>query len=351
MRTMRMSSKKIDETRDKAEQELKKLERKIRKAYKDSYKEISKEWDEYMEKADKRLENAQKEYNSIKKNGTAEEIAKAKQKLQKIKQNKILRDKEYREVLNKTTDKIAKANQTALDYANNIIPSMYAIGYSNPSEVYSVPKDIEKAMKSAFDIRDEHTIKRRIQEGDIELPNKKKRLKIPKDKRWNSKKINSSILQGILKGESAKEIAKRLEPIVDNNKNAAIRNARTLMTGAENQGRLDRYRDLEKQGAVLKKVWIATGDGRTRDWHVEMDEQEVDIDKEFIDGLGNELMYPGDPGGAPETVYNCRCSMQSHVVGFRKSDGRIRYINHDRSNDNLQHRQEIQREKERRAKH
>ena len=145
----------------------------------------------------------------------------------------------------------------------------------------------------------------------------------PKDMAWNTRKINSAVLQGILQGESITKISKRLLPILDNNESAAVRNARTMVTSAENHGRLDRYHDYEDEGIVMTKMWLATPDGRTRDWHLDMDGQEVPVEDPFIDGLGNELEYPGDEMAPGETVYNCRCSMRSHITGVRGADGRI----------------------------
>jgi hypothetical protein len=41
----------------------------------------------------------------------------------------------------------------------------------------------------------------------------------------------------------------------------------------------------------------------------------VDQDKKFDNGL----MYPGDPSGRPEEVYNCRCTLVAKVNGFKKA--------------------------------
>ena len=41
----------------------------------------------------------------------------------------------------------------------------------------------------------------------------------------------------------------------------------------------------------------------------------VDQDKKFDNGL----MYPGDPSGRPEEVWNCRCSVAAVVKGFKKA--------------------------------
>ncbi len=185
------------------------------------------------------------------------------------------------------------------------------------------PDEVESDLVS-FDLVDAKTVKRRIEEGDVRTPfmRTKKYLDIPKDQRWNTKQLNSKLLAGILNGDSIPKIATSLQDVIGNNSAAATRNARTIITGAENAGRKDSYEDLEEQGVIQKKVWIATPDDRTRESHLLMDGEEVDIDERFSNGL----MYPADPSGDASEVYNCRCTMRTHIIGFRKADGRIEKV-------------------------
>lgn len=176
----------------------------------------------------------------------------------------------------------------------------------------------------SFTLLDAHTVERLQRDGDIKLPRKK--VDIPKDERWNTKQMSSKLLQGILTGDAIPTIANSLMQVIGNNAAAAVRNARTMVTGAENVGRLDSYEDLAEKGVVQKKVWIATADDRTRESHLLLDGEEVDIDKPFSNGL----MYPADPSGDPAEVYNCRCSMRDHIVGFRRADGSISYVGAER---------------------
>jgi SPP1 gp7 family putative phage head morphogenesis protein len=141
-----------------------------------------------------------------------------------------------------------------------------------------------------------------------------KELDPAKDIPWNMKKINAETLQGILQGESMDKIAKRLRNVQEMNKTQAIRSARTIVTGAENKGRQDSYARAEADGIILQKEWLATNDGRTRHSHAVLDGAIVDQDKKFDNGL----MYPGDPSGRPEEVYNCRCTVAAVVKGFGK---------------------------------
>lgn len=206
---------------------------------------------------------------------------------------------------------------------------------SKPEEFYTEEDEI------TFNILNPETVRKLEREGDITLP--KKKVDVPKDMRWNTKQMASKLYQGILGGDSIPKIAKSLMDVIGNNKASAVRNARTMVTGAENAGRLDSYNDLAEQGVVQKKEWIATPDDRTRESHIAVDGEERDIDKPFSNGL----MYPGDPSGAPAEVWNCRCSMGTHIVGFRKADGSVSKV--DYTADRTLHEDQMQAEKERRG--
>jgi hypothetical protein len=101
------------------------------------------------------------------------------------------------------------------------------------------------------------------------------------------------------------------------NRDAAIRSARTIVTGAENKGRQDSYERVTNDGIVIKREWIATDDKRTRDWHAELDGQLADVDEYFENAIGL-IKYPGDPSADGANVYNCRCTMGAKVIGFKK---------------------------------
>lgn len=281
------------------------MEKEIQTQYRQAQKEITSKWNNYMDRAGKRLEGRQNALSSALASGDKDKIAEAKNALESAQKAVTLQSAKYKAMVEDTALRISESNQTAIDYINNRTPNIYANNYN---QVNGIAEDAGVQ----FRIINEDVVKKRIREGDIKLP--KSRLSIPKDVRWNTKKMNSSVLQGILQGESMNDIAKRLLPIVDNNVNSALRNARTLVTQAENSGRLDSYKALEEEGAVLKKVWMATSDDRTREAHAELDGQERDVDEPFEDIDGNELMFPADPDADPSTVYNCRCTMVTKVI-------------------------------------
>lgn len=320
-----------DKARIWTDKRLAEMEDHLTAIYTQSQNEIMEKWNAYMEKGQIRLENLYNAYLSA----PPDQKAAALEKYQNALQNYTLKNKWYKDMVDETTMRLAHVNEIAAHYINGQIPAIYVTNYN-----YIDPDVRDIGIR--WTLRDEYTVKNLIMDT---LP--ERTVNYPKDMAWNRKKINSAVLQGILQGESIDKMAKRLYPIVGMNRVAAIRTARTMVTGAENRGRLDRYHDYTENGVVMGKVWLATPDGRTRDWHLSMDYQEVPVDDVFIDGLGNELEYPGDPGAPGETVYNCRCSMRSHIIGIRQSDGSIKKITYSGDTPTM-HKRQIEEEIERR---
>lgn len=326
-----------DKARQWTDKKLSKMESHISSIYKTAVKDVSKKWNAFMERAGEKADKLQKKYESAVQSGDKDLIKSTKDELIQYKKYITFQSEIYSNMIKETAGQLAHVNETALAYVNDQMPSIYM---NNFNEV----KGDADNLGVQFSIVNEATVKRLIADKDLSLL--RKRLDIPKDERWNTKQLNSSVLQGILQGESMPDIAKRIFNITNRNEASAIRNARTMVTCAENRGRLDSYKELEDNGLVLKKVWMATPDGRTRDWHVDLDGQEVDLKDSFVDGLGNELEYPGDPGGAPETVYNCRCTMITHITGIKMENGKIKALDYLPTSE--LHEQQMEAEVERR---
>lgn len=297
-----------DPARKWTDKELKEMSYHIGQIYEQATDEITEKWDAYMARAAKRLDKLHNDYVTA----PDDEKEEALKKYQKALENVTFKDKYYKDMVLETTTRLCNTNKIATAYMNGEMPKIYRVNYDQIDPMAVIPG-------IRYDMVSEETVAHLIKDGTIP----QREIDEKKDKTWNTKQIGSTVLQGIIQGESIKDIAKRLMPIVDKNEASAIRNARTMTTCAENRGRLDRYADYESKGLVMAKVWIATGDDRTRDWHLTLDGQEVARDENFTDGQGNELMYPGDPDAEPETVWNCRCSMRSHIIGVRGKDGEI----------------------------
>lgn len=87
--------------------------------------------------------------------------------------------------------------------------------------------------------------------------------------------------------------------------------ARTEGVRATSMARDDALRQVVDETGFeesrVKRKWNRTSDGRQRDHHDVMQDQTVGLNEKFIDGLGNELQFPGDPSAPLDTTARCRC--------------------------------------------
>lgn len=93
--------------------------------------------------------------------------------------------------------------------------------------------------------------------------------------------------------------------------------ARTESIRAIAAGRNEAIEQSIGQNGITKEdtyvVWSSTMDSRTRDAHASMNGQIRAVGEPFIDGDGNELMYPCDPDAPSYTSINCRCMQMMHI--------------------------------------
>ena len=296
--------------------DVQKMEKQLNKIYKQAQKETQATWDEYMKKAQVKTDKLQVAYAQALASGDPAAASAAKDAYNKAMLNQTLHNAHYQATVDQLTDKLSDVNQQALNYLNGEMPKVYCKSYNAFSE--------EHIKGYSFELVDESTIEYLVKNGNKTLL-PQKQLNVPKDKLWNTKTINSQVLQGILQGESIPKISARLFPeinaksdggILKKNKEAAVRNARTMVTGAENKGRMDSYIKAQNDGVILKKVWVSHHSERTRDWHADLSGVEKDINEPFENDYG-EIMYPGDPTAHPANVYNCRCSIKTKIIGFK----------------------------------
>lgn len=115
------------------------------------------------------------------------------------------------------------------------------------------------------------------------------------------KKIHNTIAEGVRAGEGIRELSARVSGTYGEFQNyRAVRIARTETLGAHNHG----GSTIRKREGIQKKVWISTIDDLTRADHVDMDGETRKNAEEFSNGL----QYPGDSGGDPAEIVNCRCT-------------------------------------------
>lgn len=287
------------------DRELEKMERHLSAIYARAEKELQEKVDAYF----KRFEELDAKKRALVDSGKLTD-----EEYKRWRQNKIMTGRHWTRMKEQAAQELLQANRTAQEYINGRLPGVYTTNYNLTSE------GVSEAVKGySFELVDASTVKNLATSDKTLLPYKYVDGK--KDVRWNTAKVNSEVLQGIVQGESIPKIAKRLQNVTEMNRASAIRNARTTVTSAENKGRMDSLHRAAEKGVITHKVWLAAIDARTREAHRLLDGQEQDIDDPFksIDG---DIMFPGDPEADPANVYNCRCTLTYKVVGFRHGNRR-----------------------------
>ena len=290
------------------DEKLEEMEKRLSAIYSRAEKEIQQTADEYFSKFAKQDEAKRKllEQGKI----TEEEYT-------KWRKGKVMYGKRFSEMKEQCAKQLLNVNKTAVAYINGELPEVYAINYN------ALESAVDGVGGYSFTLVDADTVRNLAVTDTSLLPYKE--IDPAKDIPWNMKKINAETLQGILQGESMDKIAKRIRNVQEMNRTQAIRSARTIVTGAECKGRQDSYQRAKNDGIILRKYWTATYDKRARDWHKEAgndytEEKAIEIDDFFIVD-GEKMLHPGDAmhGASGHNLYNCRCSIASKVVGFKKA--------------------------------
>lgn len=286
---------------------LGKLERRIKKVYVQAYEETEAKLQDYLSRF-----------------ATKDKIKQEQLRAGKITQDEynywrkgqVMIGKRWQEMADSLAADYTNANRLAMSMVGDSLPGVYALNHDYGT--FQVEK--ESMVDTSYTLYDRSTVERLIRDNPNLLP--KAKVNVPKDLRWNKQHVNNAVLQGILQGESNDKIASRLQTVTSMNHAAAIRNARTMTTGAENAGRTDSYKRAAEMGIELEQEWLATLDGRTRDSHRALDGERIPLakDKWHPAKFSNGCRYPGDPEGPPWEVYNCRCTLVAAIKGIDQSD-------------------------------
>lgn len=278
------------------------LEKKLRRTYKEAKKNAEGKFLRYMR--DFIRKDARHRQDVADGSWTQEEY-------ENWRRNQLL----YGETLKDIRDTIAvdlrNTDKIAMDVVRGAQPEIYALNYNYGT--YSIEKD--GRVDTSFTLYDHSTVERLMRDDPMLLPKPSKKRQREIDAsglKWNQKRLSSAFTASILAGDSIPKMAKRISSVADMNENAAIRNARTMSTGAENAGRMDSYKRAEGMGIIVEEEWSATLDGRTRHSHRMVDGERVKIGEKFSNGV----LFPGDPDGPAGEIYNCRCTLIAVVLGI-----------------------------------
>lgn len=302
----------MDRGERETEKLLKEVERRINKEYKQAINEIEANLQDYFRRFEKKDDTWR---------GWVEDGKRTREEYEKWRFGQMAVGRRWQDQINSLAKKMADTNEEAMGLIRKHTPEMYAENYN-----YST-YEIEKGARidTSFNLINEEAVERLMRKDPEVLPppgkQTSKAIAEGKAIRWNRQQLQSVMVQGILQGDSITKLATRLANTVgDRNRKAAIRNARTMATGAQNAGRVDAYKRAQSKGVDMEQMWLATLDNRTRHSHRWLDREVRPVGEAFSNGCE----YPGDPKGDPAEIYNCRCSIRGVVKGLDRRSGKFR---------------------------
>lgn len=303
----------VDPAHEETEKILSDCEKRIKKEYEKAVTELQGTIDDYF----RRFELKDKKWREWVADGTktAEEY-----KQWRIGQMAV--GDRWKSLQNTIATDLANTEMIAKSIAKGYMPEVYAVNFNYGT--YEV--EHLGGVDTGFTLYNREAVERIVRENPDILPSPGKKVSqaIAEGKavRWNKQVVQSTMIQGILQGESIPKLAKRLaKDVADKDYKASIRNARTMATSTQNAGRYDAYRRAEEKGIEIDVLWRATLDNRTRHSHRQLDGQRRPLDEPFeVDGF--KILYPGQLKQNEETdfpqsmIWNCRCTLRGIVKGL-----------------------------------
>lgn len=291
---------------------IKQMEKKINAEYSKAEKEIEAKLKDYL----RRFEIKDKKWQEW-----VEEGKKTEAEYKAWKTQQIAVGEKWQDQKDGIAQELKKANNLAKAIVNDTTPQIYAENHNYTT--YQLEHDAK--INTGYTLYSKESVKRLMKDDPdiLPAPSKKtlKRIAEKKQEVWDKKQLQSVMLQGILQGDSIPNLATRLADTVgESDRKAAVRNARTMATGAQNAGRVDALKRAEDMGVEVEQMWIATLDDRTRTSHRYLDGETRPVGEAFSNGLE----YPADPRGEPAEVYNCRCTLRGVVKGLDRKSGEFR---------------------------
>lgn len=294
----------MDEGYRESDKLLGKLERRIHKEYKKAVKEMSAKTKDYFGKFKKKDAVMKQKVKSG-------EISKNDYKQWRA--NAMATGERWNDMRDVLAQDLQNTSKIARSITNGYLPEAYAINHNYGT--YEIEKGY--GIDTSYTLYDRPTVERLLKEQPEVLPaltdSMKKKIEEGKALKWRKGQVQSVVMQSVLQGESIPNMSKRIaETLGVKDEKAAVRYARTAMTGAQAAGRVDSYKRAQDMGIELEQEWSATVDMRTRASHIAMDGERQPVDHVFSNGC----MFPGDPSGPPEEVYNCRCRLVAALKDY-----------------------------------
>ena len=297
----------IDPAHSETEKILSDCEKRIKKEYQKAVTELQGTIDDYF----RRFELKDKKWREWVADGT-----KTKKEYEQWRIGQMAVGDRWKSLQNTIAEDLAHTEQIAKSIAKGYMPEVYAVNFNYGT--YEV--EHLGGVNTGFTLYNREAVERIVRDNPNMLPAPGKKVKqaIAEGKAvaWNKQLVQSTMMQGILQGESIPKLAKRLsENVADSDYKASIRNARTMTTSVQNAGRMDAYKRAEDMGVEMAQEWRAVFDNRTRHEHRLLDGQIRPIGEPFeVENM--KIMYPGDLSADASMVYNCRCTLRAQVKGL-----------------------------------
>ena len=290
------------------------LEKRLRKEYEQSAKEVQEKLDKYMKKFTTK--------DAIWKKSVEAGI-RTQEEYDKWRLQAIAAGERWEKMKARIVADQLHTNQIAREIMNKEMPGIFELNAN--FALYQVEHDSQ--IDTSLTLYNREAVDRILRDDpEMLLPPGQKvseQIRQGKAERWERNKVQSVMTQGILQGESIPKLASRLaSAVADSDYKAAVRNARTMATNAQNAGRYDAYNRLESNGVELTLEWAATLDNRTRHEHRMMHGQRRNVGEPF-EVSGVKIMYPAQTGSfmgisnlPQELLWNCRCTLLAFVKGY-----------------------------------
>ncbi len=238
-------------------------------------------------------------------------------------QSQLLRTRQMEAQIESITNDLVQADVLASQMINGQLPEVYTSAYNFGIYTAEVQMELQGGyVNTSFSLYNADAI-RIIQTEDPDLiPWTPLSPDEERDELWNRRHVQLAITQGILQGDSIRELSNRLLPVVNMDENASRRTARTAYTSIQNQARRDAIQRVRNAGIQMDEYWMSVLQDNSRDTHIQMHGTLPNEDGLYGEGIiprGALLRFPADPRGAPEQVYNCQCSIQAFLHGIDHS--------------------------------
>ena len=301
------------------------------KAIRDMEKKIKKEYKQAIEEVEDKLEDYLRRY-ALKDRKWRQWVHDGKKTEKQYKEwrlGQLAMGERWEQLRDALSDIYLNAYKVSYGMVNGYMPAIYADNYNYAT--YYIENGLN--IDTSFVMYDYNTVYRMMAEDPDMLPppgrKVSEQIRMKQAKQWDNQRIQSVMIQGILQGQGITELAMTLAYAVgDSDTKAAIRNARTMTTGAENAGRVAGYKRAQSMGIKLGQQWMATLDNRTRHSHRMIDGEIIQVGAMFSNGC----RFPGDPSGPAAEVFNCRCCLVAALDGYALNISNTSIRNTDKLN-------------------